>query len=123
MVKFNTSAIVLTLAIFLLPTQPFAQAQSDGYISGASQLRGKKILLIAGVPEKDHSNDDPLVKKHLEQQGYVVTMGTEDDDASKAVGQGSSSSSPPQPIHVRSQVNMPGAQFPSSPGTPSIIPT
>src|SRR5258707_11216323 len=87
MLKFHTSAIVLTLAVLLLPTQLFAQAQSDGYISGASQLRGKKILLIAGQPEKDHPNDDLLVKKHLEQQGYVATMGTEDDDPSKATGE------------------------------------
>jgi hypothetical protein len=87
MFKFNTSAIVPTLAVFLLPTLPFAQAQSNGHILSVSQLRDKNILIIAGEPEKDHPNDDLLVKKHLEQQGYVVNMGTEDDDASKAAGE------------------------------------
>ena len=53
----------------------------------AAQLKGKKILLVVGAPEKGETNDDPLVKKHLESQGYVVTMGTEDDDAAKAKGQ------------------------------------
>jgi hypothetical protein len=87
MFKFNHSAIVTALAALLLSGLPFAQAQSDGHILSASQVRSKKILLIAGEPEKDHPNDDLLVKKHLEQQGYVVTLGTEDDEASKATGQ------------------------------------
>ncbi len=87
MFKLNSSVrvpIVATLFLFILP---LVQAQSDDHILNSSQLRGKKILMIAGEAEKDHLNDDLLVKKHLEQQGYVVTMGTEDDDASKAAGE------------------------------------
>jgi len=63
------------------------RAQDGGHELKDSQLRGKKILMIAGEAEKDHPNDDLLIKKHLEQQGYVVTMGAEDDEALKVAGQ------------------------------------
>jgi len=62
------------------------QAQ-DGHDLKDSQLRGKKILMIVGEADKDHPNDDLPIKKHLEQQGYVVTMGAEDDETSKVAGQ------------------------------------
>jgi hypothetical protein len=55
-------------------------------ILSAAQVKGKKILFVVGEPEKGETNDDPLVKKHLEQQGYAVTMATEDDPATKAAG-------------------------------------
>ena len=56
-------------------------------ILSPAQVKGKKVLLVAGEPEKGETNDDPLVKKHLEEEGYVVTLATEDDPASKANGQ------------------------------------
>ena len=59
MFNVQTHSIVLTLAVCSLPSHPaLRQAQSDGYISDASQLKGKKILLVAGEPEKGETNDD-----------------------------------------------------------------
>jgi hypothetical protein len=52
-----------------------------------AQAKGKKILLVIGEPEKGETNDDGLVKKYFENQGYVVTMAKEDDPATKAAGQ------------------------------------
>src|ERR1039458_2766972 len=52
-----------------------------------AQAKGKKILLVAGEPEKGETNDDGLVKKHFEDLGYVVTTANEDDAATKAEGQ------------------------------------
>ena len=52
-----------------------------------AQAKGKKILLVIGEPEKGETNDDGLVKKYLESQGYVVTLAKEDDPATKATGQ------------------------------------
>lgn len=62
------------------------RAQDGATILAQAQLKGKRILLIAGEPESDHPNDDQVVKKHLESLGYAVTMGSEDDDAAKASG-------------------------------------
>jgi hypothetical protein len=56
-------------------------------ILSPAQAKGKKILLVAGEPEKGQTNDDGLVKKHFEDLGYVVTMAGEDDPANKAAGQ------------------------------------
>jgi hypothetical protein len=86
MFKSNSERVLIFATPFLFAL-PFMQAQSDGHILNSSELRGKKILIVAGEPEKDHPNDDLLIKKHLEQQGYVVTMGTENDDVSKAAGE------------------------------------
>src|SRR5665213_1598511 len=61
-------------------------AHSQGILSPA-QVKGKKILLVAGIPEKGETNDDEQVKKHFEDQGYIVTMAGEDDPATKAAGQ------------------------------------
>ena len=52
-----------------------------------AQAKGKKILMVIGEPEKGETNDDELVKKHFEDQGYIVTMATEDDPATKGAGQ------------------------------------
>jgi hypothetical protein len=52
-----------------------------------AQAKGKKILFVAGEPEKGETNDDHLVKKHFQDLGYIVTMASEDDPASKADGQ------------------------------------
>ena len=63
----------------LLTLAPMLAAQSDGtHILSKQEAHGKHILLVAGEAEKDHPDDDPLVKKHLEEQGYVVTMAKED---------------------------------------------
>lgn len=56
-------------------------------ILSAAQVKGKKILFVVGEPEKGEKNDDLLVKKHLEEEGYVVTLAKEDDPASAANGQ------------------------------------
>ncbi len=53
----------------------------------AAQVKGKKVLLVVGEPEKGETNDDGLVKQHLESQGYVVTLAGEDDAATKAAGE------------------------------------
>ena len=77
----HRSSALLALAMTL------AAGASAQQILSSTQLKGKKILFVAGEPEKGETNDDPLVKKHLEGQGYVVTMANEDDPASKASGQ------------------------------------
>lgn len=87
MFKFSCLVRIPILVTLVFLARSVVYAESDGHVLSASQLRGKKILIIAGEAEKDHPNDDLLVKKHLEQQGYVVTMGTEDDDAAKAAGE------------------------------------
>jgi hypothetical protein len=79
----NLPSLVAAAALSLVFT-PNLHAQG---ILSAEQLRGKKILIVAGEPEKDHPNDDMVVKKHLESQGYVVTMAKEEDDLAKAAGQ------------------------------------
>ena len=56
-------------------------------ILSPEQVKGKKVLLVVGEPEAGESNDDPLVKRHLEDRGYVVTMATESDPPSSADGQ------------------------------------
>jgi hypothetical protein len=68
----------------LLASGIIAQAQR---ILTPDEARGKKILLVVGEPEKGQANDDPLVQKYLEQQGYRVTMASEDDPANKAEGE------------------------------------
>lgn len=70
-----------TIGAVLLTTFAVAQTQDGTRILTAAQLRGKRILLVAGEAEKDHPNDDQLVRKHLEDQGYIVTMAKEDDAA------------------------------------------
>src|SRR5258708_39007662 len=75
---------VPALMIALLVSGLSASAQG---ILTPAQARGKKILLVAGEPEKGETNDDGLVKKHFEELGYIVTMAGEDDPASKADGQ------------------------------------
>jgi hypothetical protein len=61
-------------------------ARAQGILTPA-QAKGKKILLVAGEPEKGETNDDGLVKKYFEDQGYIVTAASEDDPAAKADGQ------------------------------------
>ena len=70
-------------------TNLFACGLSVGaqQILSPEQVKGKKILMVVGAPEKGETNDDALVKKHLESLGYTVSMRTEDDEASKAKGQ------------------------------------
>ena len=77
--------------ILIVPT--LTAALLSGLVAGAqgiltlAQVKGKKILLVAGEPEKGETNDDDQVKKHFEDQGYIVTMASEDDPATKAAGQ------------------------------------
>jgi hypothetical protein len=81
---FYRTRIVPALTALALAVSLSSGAQQ---ILSSAQVKGKKILLIVGGPEKGETNDDELVKKHLEDQGYVVTMGKEDDPSSKATGQ------------------------------------
>lgn len=74
----------LAATVFGMVFVPAMRAQG---ILGAEQVHGKKILIVAGEAEKDHPNDDLVVKRYLERQGYVVTMAKEEDDAAKAAGQ------------------------------------
>ncbi len=80
--EMTKRALIVACAVSMV--MPVLQAQT---LLSAAQVKGKKILIIAGEAEKDHPNDDLAVKKHLESEGYVVTMGGEDDDAAKAAGQ------------------------------------
>ena len=78
-IRMHVCATALVFAVTTL-------APSQTLLSPA-QAKGKKILLVVGKPEKGETNDDQLVKKHFEEQGYVVTMAAEDDPASKTTGQ------------------------------------
>ncbi len=81
---FRRTRIIPALVTLAMISSITLNAQQ---ILSPSQVKGKKILLVVGEPEKGETNDDPLVKKHLEDQGYAVTMATEDDPATKASGQ------------------------------------
>lgn len=76
--------IVSALLVLGVGTGLVSSAQ---HILSPAQVKGKKVLFVVGTPEQGDTNDDPAVKKHLEDQGYIVTMATEDDPASKANGQ------------------------------------
>jgi hypothetical protein len=78
----HRQVIAATTTVLLL-----AGAAKAQQILSPAQIKGKKILLVAGEPEKGETNDDKLVKKHLEDQGYIVTMASEDDPAAKTTGQ------------------------------------
>src|SRR5450759_3747795 len=81
---FKRAHIVPAFTVLALAFSLTSGAQQ---ILSPSQVKGKKILMVIGEPEKGETNDDGLVKKHLEDQGYVVTTATEHDPASKATGQ------------------------------------
>jgi hypothetical protein len=81
---FARNRIVPAFVAVLLVSCMVSSAQQ---ILSPAQVKGKKILLVAGEPEKGETNDDGLVRKHLEEQGYIVTMASEDDPISKASGQ------------------------------------
>ena len=81
---FGRASIVPILLAAVLASNFIAAAQQ---ILTPMQAKGKRILLVVGEPEKGETNDDGLVKKYFENQGYVVTMAKEDDPATKATGQ------------------------------------
>jgi hypothetical protein len=81
---FRRALIASTLLGAALTSCFIARAQQ---ILTPAQAKGKKILLVVGEPEKGETNDDGMVKKYLESQGYVVTLANEDDPATKATGQ------------------------------------
>jgi hypothetical protein len=74
---------VVSIVALLLAGGVTVRAQ---HILTPDEARGKKILLVVGEPEKGETNDDPLVQRYLEKQGYSVTVANEDDSASKAEG-------------------------------------
>src|SRR5271156_4401755 len=81
---FRLKPIGPALVAILMSSIVAASAQK---ILSPTEVKGKKILLVVGEPEKGETNDDGAVKQHLEAQGYVVTVASEDDPASKATGQ------------------------------------
>ncbi len=79
---FSFKSVVRSVFVAALLTSfAVGQTQDGNSILTAAQLHGKRILLVTGEAEKDHPNDDQLVRKHLEEQGYIVTMAKEDDAA------------------------------------------
>ena len=81
---FRRIPIIPAMLATALASGVLANAQ---HILTPAQAKGKKILMVVGEPEKGETNDDELVKKHFEGQGYVVTMAKEDEPATKAAGQ------------------------------------
>ena len=79
-----TRVALTFLLVTATASDSMARAQQ---ILTPEQANGKKILMVAGEPEKGETNDDALVKKHLEGQGYIVTTAKEDDPATAASGQ------------------------------------
>jgi hypothetical protein len=82
----QTFSLPVTLALvllFLSCAVPPARAQR---ILTPEQARGKKILMVVGEPEEGERNDDGLVEKHLQDEGYAVTTVHEDAPSSQAAG-------------------------------------
>jgi hypothetical protein len=52
----------VAFAAALLTTISPAQTQDGRHILSPAQVKGKRILLVAGEAEKDHPNDDLLVR-------------------------------------------------------------
>ena len=77
--------LVCSLA-FVASGYGYLQAQSASPMLDQAQLKGKKVLLVVGESDKEHPNDDLVIKKHLEGEGMTVTLAREDDDAAKAQG-------------------------------------
>lgn len=62
------------------------QSAAAQRILSPDQARGKRLLMVVGTPDPGETNDDGLIRKYLEQEGYVVNTATEDDSPSKADG-------------------------------------
>jgi hypothetical protein len=81
-------SIVPTLLAALFTVSFTADVTANAqHILTPAQARGKRILLVVGEPEAGQANDDALVKKHFEEEGYIVTMAGEDDPGTKPSGQ------------------------------------
>lgn len=52
-----------------------------------SALKGKKVCFVSGAADEDHPSDDPLVQKHFQSMGFIVTMAKDTDPASAANGE------------------------------------
>ena len=78
MLKLTSAASVFTATLLCTLA---ANAQDGTRIESAAELHGKRILIVAGEADAEHPNDDRLVAQHLTQQGYVVTMAKDDDEA------------------------------------------
>src|SRR5260370_14509834 len=78
---FKRNQIVPALMVFLLSSTVAAGSQQ---ILTAAQVKGKKILFVAGEPEKGETNDDPAIKKYLDGEGYLVSMANDQDLAAEA---------------------------------------
>jgi hypothetical protein len=77
----NVLALAMAVAVLLLSRSASAQ------MLPAPALQGKKVLLVTGEPSPQHPSDDPLVKRHLESLGFVVTMAKDSDPARRAEGE------------------------------------
>jgi hypothetical protein len=82
----NIPRLTIKLSLATLAATAVLAATATAEMLPASALHGKKVLFVAGEPEKDHLSDDGLVKKHLEAMGFSITEAGEDDSASKANG-------------------------------------
>ena len=79
-----TQRLALILStIFVMPITGTAGSQ----MLSSSALHGKRVLFVTGAPAEGETSDDPLVKKHLEAMGLVVTDAADSDPATKADGQ------------------------------------
>ncbi|HEY4049849.1 MAG TPA: hypothetical protein VGM27_23555 [Acidobacteriaceae bacterium] len=75
------SAALLSAVTVPLTSFGWAQAQDGTRVLSAAELHSKRILIIGGQADEDHPNDDLLVKKYLEDQGYIVSVAKEDAPA------------------------------------------
>ncbi len=76
------AALSLTIAFAAVVTLP-----ACSQMLSPSALHGKKVLFVTGEPEEGHTSDDPLVKKHLESMGLMVTSASETDTVAKTSGE------------------------------------
>ncbi len=72
----NVCIAVLTGMGFLL-----ASAVAQAQMLAPASLHGKRVIFVTGAPDEDHPSDDPLVAKHLESLGLVVTSAKDSDAA------------------------------------------
>lgn len=73
--------LTLFIGLFLPCFAPCLAASAQ--MLDASALHGKHVLFVVGEPQEGQATDDPVVKKHLEQMGFVVTE-VKDADAGPA---------------------------------------
>ena len=68
-------------SVAIAATSTAGWSQDGTHVLTLAEAHGKHIILVGGEAEKDHPNDDAVIQKYLQSEGYVVTMAKEDAPA------------------------------------------